>query len=126
MNKDWKIETLAVQGGYEPKSGEARIVPIVQSTTFKYDNAAQVTRLFDLEEAGFFYTRLANPTSDAFEQKIAQMEGGVGALATSAGQAATTLSIFNICQASTLSPPAPSTAAPITCSPVPCPRWGLR
>lgn len=99
MNKNWKIETVAVQGGYEPKSGEARIVPIVQSTTFKYDNAAQVTRLFDLEEAGFFYTRLANPTSDAFEQKIAQMEGGVGALATSAGQAATTLSIFNICQA---------------------------
>ena len=99
MNKNWKIETLAVQGGYEPKSGEARIVPIVQSTTFKYDNAAQVTRLFDLEEAGFFYTRLANPTTDAFEQKIAQMEGGVGALATSAGQAATTLSLFNICQA---------------------------
>lgn len=99
MHKNWKIETLAVQGGYEPKSGEARIVPIVQSTTFKYDNAAHVTRLFDLEEPGFFYTRLANPTSDAFEQKIAQMEGGVGALATSAGQAATTLAIFNICQA---------------------------
>ncbi|MGE0157658.1 MAG: O-acetylhomoserine aminocarboxypropyltransferase/cysteine synthase family protein, partial [Geobacter sp.] len=99
MNKDWKIETLAVQGGYEPKSGEARIMPIVQSTTFKYDSAEHVTKLFDLEEPGFFYTRLANPTNDAFEQKIAQMEGGVGALATSAGQAATTLSIFNICQA---------------------------
>jgi O-acetylhomoserine (thiol)-lyase len=99
MNKDWKIETVAVQGGYEPKSGEARIMPIVQSTTFKYDSAEHVTKLFDLEEPGFFYTRLANPTNDAFEQKIAQMEGGVGALATSAGQAATTLSIFNICQA---------------------------
>ncbi|MGB4600656.1 MAG: O-acetylhomoserine aminocarboxypropyltransferase/cysteine synthase family protein [Trichlorobacter sp.] len=99
MNKNWKIETLAVQAGYEPKSGEPRIMPIVQSTTFKYDSADHVTKLFDLEEPGFFYTRLANPTSDAFEQKIAQMEGGVGALATSAGQAATTLSIFNICQA---------------------------
>lgn len=99
MNKNWKIETLAVQGGYEPKSGEPRIMPIVQSTTFKYDSADHVTKLFDLEEPGFFYTRLANPTNDAFEQKIAQMEGGVGALATSAGQAATTLSIFNICQA---------------------------
>lgn len=99
MNKNWKIETLAVQGGYEPKSGEPRIMPIVQSTTFKYDNAEHVTKLFDLEEPGFFYTRLANPTTDAFEQKIAQMEGGVGALATSAGQAATTLSLFNICQA---------------------------
>ena len=99
MNKNWKIETLAVQGGYEPKSGDPRIMPIVQSTTFKYDSADHVTKLFDLEEPGFFYTRLANPTNDAFEQKIAQMEGGVGALATSAGQAATTLSIFNICQA---------------------------
>jgi len=99
MDKNWKIETLAIQGGYEPKSGEPRIMPIVQSTTFKYDSAEHVTKLFDLEEAGFFYTRLANPTNDAFEQKIALMEGGVGALATSAGQAATTLSIFNICQA---------------------------
>jgi len=99
MNKDWKIETLAVQGGYEPKSGEARIMPIVQSTTFKYDSAEHVTKLFDLEEPGFFYTRLANPTNDAFEQKIAQMEGGVGALATSSGQAAITLAMLNICQA---------------------------
>ncbi len=99
MDKNWKIETLAVQGGYEPKSGEARIVPIVQSTTFKYDSADHVTRLFDLEEPGFFYTRLGNPTTDAFEQKLAQMEGGVGALATSAGQAATTMALLNICQA---------------------------
>ncbi len=99
MNKNWKIETVAVQGGYEPKSGEARIMPIVQSTTFKYDSAEHVTKLFDLEEPGFFYTRMANPTNDAFEQKIAQMEGGVGALATSSGQAAITLAMLNICQA---------------------------
>ncbi|MDD2310482.1 MAG: O-acetylhomoserine aminocarboxypropyltransferase/cysteine synthase [Desulfuromonadaceae bacterium] len=99
MNPNWKIDTIAVQGGYEPKSGEPRILPIIQSTTFKYDSAEHVTRLFDLEEAGFFYTRLANPTTDAFETKIAQMEGGVGAMATSSGQAATTLAILNICQA---------------------------
>jgi len=88
MDKSWKIETLAVQGGYEPKAGEARIVPIVQSTTFKYDDADYVAKLFDLEVPGFFYTRLGNPTADAFEKKIAQMEGGVAALATSSGQAA--------------------------------------
>ncbi len=99
MNKNWKIETLAVQGGYEPKAGEARIVPIVQSTTFKYDDADYVAKLFDLEVPGFFYTRLGNPTADAFEKKIAQMEGGVAALATSSGQAAITLAILNICRA---------------------------
>ena len=98
MNPNWKIDTIAVQGGYEPKSGEPRILPIIQSTTFKYDSAEHVTKLFDLEAAGFFYTRLANPTSDGFERKIAQMEGGVGAMATSSGQAATTLAILNICQ----------------------------
>lgn len=98
MNPNWKIETIAVQGGYEPKSGEPRILPIIQSTTFKYDSAEHVTKLFDLEADGFFYTRLANPTTDAFETKITQMEGGVGALATSSGQAATTLAIMNICQ----------------------------
>ena len=99
MNPNWKIDTIAVQGGYEPKSGEPRILPIIQSTTFKYDSAEHVTKLFDLEAAGFFYTRLANPTTDGFETKIAQMEGGVGAMATSSGQAATTLAILNICQA---------------------------
>ncbi|QOX77590.1 O-acetylhomoserine aminocarboxypropyltransferase/cysteine synthase [Trichlorobacter lovleyi] len=99
MNKDWKLETLAIQGGYEPKAGEARIVPIVQSTTFKYDDADYVAKLFDLEVPGFFYTRLGNPTADAFEKKIAQMEGGVAALATSSGQAAITLAMLNICQA---------------------------
>lgn len=99
MSSSWKIETQAIQGGYTPKSGDPRVVTICQSTTFKYDSADHVTKLFDLEEAGFFYTRLGNPTTDAFEQKLAMMEGGVGALATSSGQAATTLSIFNICQA---------------------------
>ncbi|MDK9716514.1 MAG: O-acetylhomoserine aminocarboxypropyltransferase/cysteine synthase [Trichlorobacter sp.] len=99
MDKNWKLETLAVQGGYEPKAGEARIVPIVQSTTFKYDDADYVAKLFDLEVPGFFYTRLGNPTADAFEKKIAQMEGGVAALATSSGQAAISLAMLNICQA---------------------------
>lgn len=99
MGKKWRAETLAVQGGYQPQAGEPRIVPIVQSTTFKYESADHVARLFDLEEAGYFYTRLANPTNDAFEQKIALLEGGVAALATSSGQAATTLAILNICQA---------------------------
>ncbi len=99
MDANWKIETLAIQGGYEPKAGEPRIVPIVQSTTFKYDSADYVAKLFDLEVPGYFYTRLANPTADAFEQKIAQMEGGVAALATASGQAAISLAIMNICRA---------------------------
>jgi O-acetylhomoserine (thiol)-lyase len=99
MSKNWKIETQAIQGGYDPKPGEPRVVTICQSTTFKYDSADYVAKLFDLEVAGHFYTRLGNPTTDAFEKKIAMMEGGVAALGTSSGQAATTLSIFNICQA---------------------------
>lgn len=99
MGKNWKLETMAVQGGYDPKPGEPRVVTICQSTTFKYDSADYVAKLFDLEVAGHFYTRLGNPTTDAFEKKIAMMEGGVAALGTSSGQAATTLSIFNICQA---------------------------
>ncbi len=98
-SSSWKIETQAIQGGYSPKAGDPRVVTICQSTTFKYDSADYVAKLFDLEVAGHFYTRLGNPTTDAFEQKIAQMEGGVAALATSSGQAATTLAIFNICQA---------------------------
>lgn len=99
MDANWKLETLAIQGGYEPAAGEARIVPIVQSTTFKYDSADYVAKLFDLEVPGFFYTRLGNPTADAFEKKIAQMEGGVAALATSSGQAAISLAMLNICRA---------------------------
>ncbi len=92
------IETLCVQAGYEPKNGEARVVPICQSTTYAYDSAETMGKLFDLEADGFFYTRLANPTLDAVEKKIAALEGGVGAMLTSAGQAASLISITNICK----------------------------
>ena len=91
-----KIDTLCVQAGYEPKNSEPRVVPIVQSTTFAYDSAETMGKLFDLEEEGFFYTRLGNPTLDAVEKKIAALEGGVGAMLTSAGQAASLISITNI------------------------------
>ena len=91
-----KIDTKCVQAGYEPKNGEPRVVPIVQSTTFVYDSAETMGKLFDLEEEGFFYTRLGNPTLDAVEKKIAALEGGVGAMLTSAGQAASLISITNI------------------------------
>ncbi len=99
MDKQWQLETQAIQGGYEPRNGEPRILPIVQSTTFKYESADFMAKLFDLEAPGHFYTRLSNPTSEGFEKKISLMEGGVGALATSSGQAATTLAVLNICQA---------------------------
>lgn len=98
MKESWKIETQAIQGGWTPQAGEPRILPIVQSTTFKYDSAEHVAKLFDLDVAGHFYTRLGNPTAEGFEQKLALMEGGVAAMATSSGQAATTLAIMNICQ----------------------------
>lgn len=91
-----RIETKCLHSGYEPKNGESRVVPIVQSTTFKYDSAETMGRLFDLEEEGFFYTRLANPTLCAVENKIADLEGGVGAMLTSSGQAATLIAITNI------------------------------
>lgn len=99
MERKWRIETEAVQGGYTPGNSEPRILPIVQSTTFKYDSADYVAKLFDLEVPGHFYTRLSNPTAEGFETKIALMEGGVGALATSSGQAASTLAVMNICRA---------------------------
>ena len=85
-----EIETQCLYAGYSPKNGEPQTLPICQSTTFKYESTEQVSKLFDLEEAGFFYTRLGNPTVDAVEQKIAMLEGGVGALCTASGQAATT------------------------------------
>lgn len=91
-----KLETLCVQEGYTPKNGEPRVLPICQSTTFKYDSSDYMGKLFDLEESGFFYTRLANPTSAAVEKKIAALEGGVGAMTTSSGQAATMSAIMNI------------------------------
>ncbi len=94
-----KIETKCVQSGYTPKNGEPRVLPIVQSTTYKYSSAQEMGDLFDLKTDGFFYTRLANPTADAVEKKIADLEGGVGAMLTSAGQAASLIAIMNICSA---------------------------
>ena len=97
MNNSLKPETL--QGGWQPKKGEPRVLPIYQSTTFKYDTSEQMAKLFDLEESGYFYTRLQNPTNDAVAAKIAALEGGVGAMLTSSGQAANFYAVFNICQA---------------------------
>ncbi len=94
-----KIDTLCVQAGYTPKKGESRQIPIIQSTTFKYDNSEQMARLFDLEEAGYFYSRLQNPTCDTVAARIAELEGGVGAILTSSGQAANFFACFNICEA---------------------------
>ncbi len=93
---DWRIETKCIQSGYRPKNGEARVLPIYQSTTFLYENAQAMGDLFDLKAAGSFYTRLSNPTTDAVEAKIAAIEGGVGAMMTSAGQAASLISVINI------------------------------
>lgn len=93
------LETLCVQAGWTPKKGEPRVLPIYQSTTFKYDTSAQMADLFDLKESGYFYTRLQNPTNDAVASKIAQLEGGVGAMLTSSGQAANFYAVFNICEA---------------------------
>ena len=95
----FNIETKCVQSGYTPKNGEPRVVPIVQSTTYKYESSEQMGRLFDLQEAGYFYTRLQNPTNDCVAAKIADLEGGVGAMLTSSGQAASFFSVFNICSA---------------------------
>ena len=92
-------ETVCVQGGWTPKKGEPRVVPIYQSTTFRYETSDQMARLFDLEESGYFYTRLQNPTNDVVAAKIAELEGGVGAMLTSSGQAANFYAIFNICEA---------------------------
>lgn len=97
--KEYQIETKCIQEGYQPKNGEARVLPIYQSTTYKYDSSETVGKLFDLQESGFFYTRLANPTVDAVEQKIAALEGGVGAMCTSSGQAASLFAVINICSA---------------------------
>ena len=92
----WKLETIAVQSGYTPENGGPRVQPLVQSTTYKYDDAQSVAELFDLKREGFFYTRLANPTVDCFEKKIAALEGGVAAVATSSGQNANALALLNI------------------------------
>ena len=97
--KEYRIDTNCIHAGYHPKNGEPRVLPIVQSTTYTYDTAEAMGKLFDLEDSGFFYTRLGNPTLDAVEQKIAALEGGVGAMLTSSGQAASLISVWNICRA---------------------------
>lgn len=99
MENKYSKETLCVQAGWTPKKGEPRILPIYQSTTFKYETSEQMGKLFDLEESGYFYTRLQNPTNDAVAAKIAALEGGVAAMLTSSGQAATFYAILNICSA---------------------------
>ena len=97
--QNWKLETIAVQAGYEPENGGPRVVPITQSTTYKYADVQSVADLFDLKRAGFFYTRLANPTVNCFEKKIAALEGGVDAVACSSGQTANFLALMNIAKA---------------------------
>ena len=99
MKENFKTATLCVQAGWEPKNGEPRVLPIYQSTTFKYDNTEEMADLFDLKKDGYFYTRLANPTNDAVARKIAALEGGVGGVLTSSGQAANFYAVFNICEA---------------------------
>ena len=96
---DYRIDTKCIQEGYHPGNGEPRVVPIVQSTTYTYDSSEAMGDLFDLKAEGFFYTRLGNPTMDAVEKKIAALEGGVGAMLTSSGQAASLISMLNICHA---------------------------
>ena len=99
MDKKLRQGSLCVHAGYKAKNGEPIELPIIQSTTFKYDDSDEMAKLFDLEKEGYFYTRLQNPTNDAVAAKIAALEGGVGALLTSSGQAANFYAIFNICQA---------------------------
>lgn len=99
MKKNLKPSTLCVRGGWEPKNGEPVQPPIVQSTTFKYDNSEEMAMLFDLKKEGYFYTRLQNPTNDNVAKKIAALEGAVGAMLTSSGQAANFYAVFNICEA---------------------------
>ena len=93
-----KKETKCIQAGYEPKNGESRMIPIIQSTTFKYDSSEEMGKLFDLEAEGYFYTRLQNPTNDMVAAKICALEGGSAAMLTSSGQAASFFSVFNIAQ----------------------------
>lgn len=99
MKKEKRLATLCVQAGWEPQNGEPRVLPIIQSTTFKYDNSEEMAILFDLKKEGYFYTRLQNPTNDAVARKIAALEGGIGAVLTSSGQAANFYAVFNICEA---------------------------
>lgn len=93
------LDTICVQGGYNPKSGEPRVAPIVQSTTYTYEKASELADLFDLKADGYFYTRLANPTVDVFEKKLCALDGGTCAVATASGMSATLLAILNVCNA---------------------------
>lgn len=97
--KNYERDTLCIHAGYTPKNGQPRVLPIVQSTTYTYESSQEMGDLFDLQAEGFFYTRLGNPTIDAVEKKIAALEGGVGAMCTSSGQAASLMSVLNICTA---------------------------
>ncbi len=97
MKKNLKQETLCIQAGYSPKNGEPRQIPIIQSTTFRYESASEMAKLFDLEASGYFYTRLQNPTCDAVAAKLAALEGGTAGMLTGSGQAASFFSVFNIC-----------------------------
>ena len=98
------LDTTCVQSGWQPKNGEPRTPPIVESTTFKYTSSEQMSRLFDLSESGYFYTRLSNPTNDVVAQKICQLEGGTAAILTSSGQAANFFALFNICSCTFVHP----------------------
>ncbi|MEI4801021.1 bifunctional O-acetylhomoserine aminocarboxypropyltransferase/cysteine synthase [Bacillus sp. FJAT-51639] len=97
MGESWGKGTICVQGGYTPKNGEPRVLPLYQSTTYKYDTSDDLAALFNLEAEGYIYTRIGNPTLAAFEQKLTELEGGVGAVATASGQAAIMLAVLNIC-----------------------------
>ena len=99
MNPNYHIETKCIQSGWQPKKGEPRVLPIYQSTTFKYDTSEEMGRLFDLQDDGYFYSRLSNPTNDIIASKICDLEGGVMAMLTGSGQAANHYAIFNICEA---------------------------
>lgn len=99
MSKQYAKETICIQSGWQPKKGEPRVLPIYQSTTFKYETSEQMGKLFDLEESGYFYTRLQNPTNDCVAAKICELEGGAAAMLTASGQAANYYAIFNICEA---------------------------
>ena len=98
-NMKKSLETICIHGGWKPTKGEPQQLPIYQSTTFKYDTSEQMARLFDLKDSGYFYTRLSNPTNDAVAKKIAALEGGIGAVLTSSGQAANFYAVLNICEA---------------------------
>lgn len=98
-NRNYRPDTLCIHAGYKPGNGEPRVAPIVQSTTYAYESSKEMGDLFDLQKEGFFYTRIGNPTNDAVEKKIAALEGGVGALLTASGQAASLMSVLNICTA---------------------------